>query len=267
MERADTEGPKTRHYLTWLVVALAVVAALGGWFLLDPGFRNMRPLGLASSTSADAFGQRVRSYLLEHPEVIFEAAQRYEARQRAAQETEAQSVIKTRADDILRDPDSPVGGNPKGDVTLVEFFDYNCPYCRQVAPVMEQAAAADAKLRIVYKEFPILGPNSTYAAKAALAIHRQGKYEAFHYALMQGRGSVDASRVEEAAAKAGADIARMKSDMDDPAIAAAIDKNLALARELRINGTPGFVIGDQILRGATDLETLQTLIREAREKR
>ena len=242
------------------------MAAFGAWYLLDPGFRNMRPLGLASNTSVDAFGRRVRAYLLEHPEVIFEAAERYEARQRAAEQTEAQTVVKNRADDILRDPDSPVGGNPEGDVTLVEFFDYNCPYCRQVAPVMEKAAAADAKLRIVYKEFPVLGPNSTFAAKAALAVHRQGKYETFHHALMQGRGSVDASRVADAAAKAGADIARMKADMNDPAIAAAIDKNLALARELRINGTPGFIIGDQILRGATDLETLQTLIREAREK-
>ena len=267
MEQQQTDRRKARRPLVWLAVPLAILLVLGVWFLLDPGFRNMRPLGLASDTSADAFGQRVRAYLLEHPEVIFEAARRYEARQRVAEQTEAQRMIKARADDILHDPDSPVGGNPEGDVTLVEFFDYNCPYCRQVAPVMEKAIAADPKLRVVYKEFPILGPNSTFAAKAALAIHRQGKYEPFHHALMQGRGSVNASRVEEAAVKVGADIARMKADMNDPAIAAAIDKNLALARALRINGTPGFVVGDQILRGATDLETLRALVREARESR
>ena len=266
MEHEEPGTPKSKRHLVWLAVPLAILLALGAWFLFDPGFRDMRPMGLASDSSADAFGQRVRAYLLEHPEVIYEAAQRYEARQRTAEQTEAQTVVKTRADEILRDPDSPVGGNPQGDITLVEFFDYNCPYCRQVAPIMEKAVAADPKLRIVYKEFPILGPNSTYAAKAALAIHRQGKYLAFHQALMQGRGSADQARVLDAAAKAGADIERMKAEMDDPAIATAIEKNLALARDLRINGTPGFVVGDQIIRGATDLKTLQALIQDARKK-
>lgn len=266
MEHEEPRTPKAKRHLGWLAVPFAILLALGAWFLLDPGFRDMRPMGLASDGSADAFGQRVRAYLLEHPEVIFEAAQRYEARQRTAEQTEAQAVVKTRADEILRDPDSPVGGNPAGDVTLVEFFDYNCSYCRQVAPIMDKAAATDSRLRIVYKEFPILGPNSTYAAKAALAIHRQGKYLAFHQALMQGRGSVDKARVLDAAAKAGADIERMKSDMHDPAIATAIERNLTLARDLRISGTPGFVISDQIIRGATDLETLQAAIQNARKK-
>ena len=263
------EGPRTskaKRQPGWLAVPLAILLALGAWFLLDPGFGDMKRLNLTADSSADAFGQRVRAYLLEHPEVIYEAAQRYEARQRTEEQTEAQTVVKARADEILRDPDSPVGGNPEGDVTLVEFFDYNCSYCRQVAPIMEEAAAADPKLRIVYKEFPILGPNSTYAAKAALAIHRQGKYLAFHQALMQGRGSADQARVLDAAAKAGADIERVKADMDDPAIVTTIKKNLTLARDLRINGTPGFVVGDQIIRGATDLATLQALIQDARKK-
>ena len=105
-----------------------------------------------------------------------------------------QAVLKSRADEIFRDPDSPVGGNPDGDVTLVEFFDYNCPYCRQMVPVMAQAESADPQLRIVYKEFPILGPNSKLAAKAALATRKQGKYLAFHKALYQVRGTVDPSK-------------------------------------------------------------------------
>src|SRR3546814_1965115 len=126
--------------------------------------------------------------------------------------------------------------------TFVEFFAYNFPYCRSVAPVMREAEAADPQLRIVYKEFPILGPNSVYAAKAALAAHRQGGYLAFHQALMQADGTADADLVLAVAAELGLDIERLKADMEDPVIQEAIDRNLALAQALRITGTPGFVV-------------------------
>jgi protein-disulfide isomerase len=157
-----------------------------------------------------------------------------------------------------------VTGNPDGDVTLVEFFDYNCPYCRRVAPVVAEAEAADPQLRIVYKEFPILGPGSVFAAKAALAAHRQGLYFALHEALMQAGGRAAEDSVLAVAKAIGVDIERLEADMADPEVQAAIDRNLALAEALRITGTPGFVVGRRILRGATDLETLQSLIREAR---
>ena len=143
-----------------------------------------------------------------------------------------QALIKSHADVLFRDVDSPVGGNSDGDVTLVEFFDYNCPYCRQMAPMMTQAESADSRLRVVYKEFPILGPNSKFAAKAALAAHKQGKYLAFHKALFQVRGTVDPSKVTEVAATVRLDVDRLKADMEDPAIAALIEKNLALAQAL-----------------------------------
>src|SRR5260370_31870284 len=121
---------------------------------------------------------------------------------------------------------SPVGGNPNGDVTLVEFLDYHCPYCRQMVPVMMQAENLDPQLRVVYKEFPILGPNSTFAAKASLAAHKQGKYVAFHRALYQVRGNVDPRKVTEVAATVGLDADRLKADMGDPTIAALIGKTL-----------------------------------------
>lgn len=220
-----------------------------------------------SETPQDEFDQRVHDYLMAHPEVIMESVNRLEARAREKAETDIQKVLQARADEVFRDPDSPTSGNPNGDVTLVEFFDYNCPYCRQVAPVVTKAQQADSQLRVVYKEFPILGPNSTVAAKAALAAHKQGKYVEFHRALYQLRGAVDESKAMEAAAAVGLDIERLKTDMEDSKIKASIQKNLALAQALRINGTPGFVVGDQILRGATDLNTLQTWIRTARERR
>lgn len=193
--------------------------------------------------------------------------QSLEARRRTAAQTEAQAVLAARADEVFHDTASPIGGNPQGDVTMVEFFDYNCPYCRQVAPVMAEAEAADRQLRIVYKEFPILGPDSVFAARAALAAHRQERYVAFHQALMKVRGAVNEEAVIAAAAQVGLDIERLKADMEDAAVQAAIDRNLALAGALRINGTPGFVIGNEILRGATDLKTLQALIGSAREAR
>jgi protein-disulfide isomerase len=244
-----------------------VVVAAGAWFAFDPAFRLGRPApDVSAALPKDEFERRVRDYILNNPEIIMEAARRFEQRQRAAEESEATAVLKARADEILRDKDSPVGGNPNGNVTLVEFFDYNCPYCRQVTPIMQEAEAADLQLRVVYKEFPILGPNSTFSAKAALAVHRQGKYLAFHKELMLERGVADEAKVLKIAAKIGVDVDRMNSDMNDPAIEAAIERNLALAQALRVSGTPSFVIGDQVLRGATDLKTLQSLIRQARGK-
>jgi len=262
-----TDKSSSRRLMGWLLLPLLLVVAVGAWFALDPGFRLARfTKDLVADVPQDEFERRVHAYLLDHPEVIVESMKRLEARQGEQQETEVQAVLKARAEEVFRDADSPVGGNPDGNVTLVEFFDYNCPYCRQMVPVMMQAETADPQLRVVYKEFPILGPNSTLAAKAALAAHKQGKYVAFHRALYQVRGAVDSSKVMEVAATVGLGVERLKADMEDPAIAALLAKNLALARALRIDGTPGFVAGHQILRGATDLKALQAFIQEARHR-
>jgi protein-disulfide isomerase len=254
--------------LGWLIVATIVLLGAALLFFSDVGtFGQSRLANAQSNVPQDEFERRIRAYLLDHPEVVAEALQRLEERERAAQANAAKSVLKARADEVLRDPDSPVGGNPEGDVTLVEFFDYNCPYCRQVAPYMAKAEARDPKLRIVYKEFPILGASSTFAAKAALAAHRQGKYAAFHRALMEAKGTLTEKGVLEVAERIGLDIVRLKADMADPKIQAAIDRNLALARALNINGTPGFVVGEQIAPGALDLATMERLISEARGKK
>ena len=257
-----------RPGLGWLAVSTLVLFGAGLLFFADlSAFTPSRMANAQSKIPKEEVEQIIRAYLLEHPEVIAEAMQRLEERERVAQASAAKSVLKTRADELLRDADSPVAGNPQGDVTLVEFFDYNCPYCRQVAPHMARAEANDPKLRIVYKEFPILGTNSSFAARAALAAHRQGKYVHFHRVLMEAKGTVTETGVLEAAGRVGVDLVRLKADMADRAIQAAIDRNLALARSLHINGTPGFVIGEQIVPGAVDLATLERLIRETREKK
>ncbi|MBI2586926.1 MAG: DsbA family protein [Rhodospirillales bacterium] len=263
-----TEAGSRRTRFVGGVALLAILFAAGAaWFAFDPGFRAGRATpGVATDMPRDEFERRVRAYLLDNPEVIVEAVQRLQERQKTADADGAQAALKARADEVFRDPMSPVGGSSTGDVTLIEFFDYNCPYCRKVAPVMAEAEAADPRLRIVYKEFPILGPNSIFAAKAALAAHLQGRYVALHKALMAAKANVDEGAVLAAAAKVGLDVERLKVDMREAAIQDSIDRNLALAQALRINGTPGFVVGDRILRGATDLATLQGLIREARKK-
>jgi protein-disulfide isomerase len=214
----------------------------------------------------DAFGAKVRAYLLAHPEVIMEAVQILQQRQQAARADLVKGVIAARARELFHDPAAPEGGNPAGDVTLVEFFDYNCPYCRSVAPTLVELRGADPGLRLVYKEFPILGPGSEAAARAALAAERQGKYQALHDALMQAREKLVEADVFGAAQAVGLDLDQLKRDMADPAIEAAIARNRALAAALGIDGTPGFVIADRVVPGALDRPTLEGLIAVARGK-
>jgi protein-disulfide isomerase len=250
---------------TWLACRLSTAA-----LLLVPtlgmGQTIAQPAPSMSSKAAelDPFEQRVREYLLKNPEVIMEALQVLQERQRAAEAEDLKRTIAERSDEILNDPAAPVAGNPSGDVTLVEFFDYNCPYCRRVAPTV--SALEDPDLRIVFKEFPILGPGSQFAARAALASRKQGQYVPFHNALMQASEQVTEESVIEIAGAVGLDTEQLRTDMQDPAIEAAIARNLRLANALGITGTPSFVIGDRVVPGAADLGTLQGVIADARRE-
>jgi protein-disulfide isomerase len=184
--------------------------------------------------------------------------------QRAAEAESLKKTIAARRDELLNDPDAPVAGNVVGNTTLVEFFDYNCPYCRRVAATVTDVVDDDPDLRLVYKEFPILGPGSQFAARAALASRKQAKYVPFHEALMAADGQVGEDGVLEIASQVGLDVDRLRRDMEDPAIEAAIRRNLELANALGITGTPSFVIGDRVVPGAVDRTTLESLIARAR---
>ena len=219
----------------------------------------------ASELSVDAIRQIIREYLIEHPEVLIEAQQALQAK-RAAQEAEqAKQAIQRYRDEIFADPEAPVAGNPDGAITLVEFFDYRCGYCRRVGPTVEALIAENDDLRFVFKEFPILGPESTTAARAALAARGQGGYEAFHWALMEAEGSFDLDHILSVARSVGLDDERLARDMDEPALDALIERNAALARTLGIGGTPAFVIGDQVIGGAIPLEQFRAVIADARQ--
>ena len=206
----------------------------------------------------------IRDYLLKNPEVIRDAMMALEAREQQARAAQASLALSANADKLLRDPASPVGGNPKGDVTVVEFFDYRCGYCRKVSPDMEALVASDPNVRVVYKEFPILGPDSVLAAQAALAAHKQGRYSEFHKALMVAEAINDVS-LDKIATDLGMNLERFRADRVDPQLSAVLEANHALATALNISGTPAFVIGPQLIPGAAGVEGLKAAVNAARQ--
>jgi protein-disulfide isomerase len=206
----------------------------------------------------------VRDYLREHPEVIVDALQEYQHRQDTQKVEQTRQTIAALKDELLHDPTSPVTGNPNGDVTVVEFFDYRCPYCKAVAPDLAKAVAADGKVRLIYKEFPILGPASITAAKAALAAVRQDKYPAFHDKLFAFKGNLDDAAIYAMASDLGLDVVRLKADMEKPEIESIIDHNYRLADKLKVEGTPAFVIGGELLPGAVSFDNLIAVFKRAR---
>jgi len=207
----------------------------------------------------------IHDYLLKNPDVMIEALRGAEERMNREADAKATKVISDRKSEIFDDPATPVGGNPGGDVTIVEFFDYRCPYCKQVLPTLQTVLKEDRNLRFVYKEMPVLGPVSVVAAHAALAAQRQGKYEAFHTAMMATKGQITDDTVYKVAGSVGLDVDRLKQDMTAPEIEHELKANLALAEALNIRGTPGFIVGKKIVPGALDLDALKDIIAEARK--
>lgn len=208
--------------------------------------------------------EAIRSYLMEHPEVIIDSLQKYQDKQRAEQERAANEALETNKDKIYHNPMTPVTGNPKGDVTVVEFFDYQCGYCKRTMQNVLDLQKEDSNIRFVWKELPILGPVSEFAARGAMAAAKQGKYLDYHVAVMGTRGRLTPALVLKRAAGAGVDIERLKRDMEDPAIKKYLQDNLLLAHQLGITGTPGFIIGGKLLPGAIDKKHMKKLVAEAR---
>jgi protein-disulfide isomerase len=210
--------------------------------------------------------QIVRDYLMRHPEVILEAVDALEQKRKAESEQQQREAVIAHRAEIFEDATAPVLGAATANVTLVEFFDYKCPYCKQMTAPMMRMLQDDKNLRIVFKELPILGPDSVIAARAALAAQRQGKYQPMHEALMRTRGTFDEATILRIAGEVGLDIQKLKADMNAPEFMQILERNRRLARDLQITGTPAFVIGERLIPGAVDPETLVKLIAEARRK-
>lgn len=224
------------------------------------------PLSPAQKEAVEAI---VRDYLRAHPEAILEALEDLQQRTEAEQQERARQSLIDRRNELHNDPATPVAGNPKGDVTLVEFFDYRCGYCKSVSAAVTEVVREDGNVRLVLKEFPVLGPASVTASRAALAAWTldRSKYMAFHHAMMANPGNLTESRVMQLAAGQGLDTEKLSKAMKAPAIDAALQRNLDLAKSLDINGTPGFVIGDRVVPGAIGANDLKSLIAEARRKK
>jgi protein-disulfide isomerase len=237
-----------------LGVVLGLMAGLGA----GRAFAQPPPV------SRDAIEQVIREYLLNHPEVIVESLRRAEQRQREAARAKSRAAVQAHRQELVQSPDSPVGGNPAGDVTIVEFFDYRCPHCRRMVPVLRTILAEDRGVRLVYKEMPILGEESVLAARAALAARAQGKYVEAHDRLMAETGPITRATVVAVLAGLGLDEDRLRGDMDAPEVVAHLARELALAQALGIDGTPAFVIGGELVVGAVDIGTLRELVVRAR---
>jgi protein-disulfide isomerase len=241
--------------LTALAIAVSLAVAAS-----DPQAQESRP------AVDPALEQAIHDYIIGHPEVIAEALQKYQEQQEASKQQAQAQALKDLQAKLVSDPASPVLGNPNGDVTVVEFLDYRCPYCKTMHKSIADMIASDGNVRVVIKEFPILGDDSLYAARAALAAGKQGKYAEMHTALMTFKGKAGPKDVEEVAQSIGLDTEKLKQDMAAPEVDQELQQNYNLAEALGINGTPAFVIGDTLIPGAIKLDDLKAQIAKAREK-
>ncbi len=210
----------------------------------------------------------VREYLIARPEVLQEAMAELQKRQAAAEVEKYKAAIKEHAQALFSSPRQVVLGNPQGDVTMVEFFDYNCGFCKRAMPDMLDLLKTDPKLKIVLKEFPVLGEGSTQAARVSIAVRMQDKtgkkYLDFHEKLFANRGQIDRPQALAAAKEAGLDITRLEKDMVSDEIKATLEESFKLADALGINGTPSYVVGSELLIGAVGLAALKEKVNTAR---
>jgi len=233
-------------------------------------------IGASTMASAEGFSESqrgdiesiVRNYLLAHPEVLEEAMAELTKRQQADEAAKHEASVAQNASLIFNSPRGVTLGNPNGDVTFVEFFDYNCGYCKRAMSDMLDLMKADSKLKVVLKEFPVLSPGSVEAAQVAVAVRMQDptgkKYLDFHQKLLGGRGPADKAHAIQAAKEAGLDVARIEKDITSPEVRSTIEENFKLAEAMGMNGTPSYVIGKQVVIGAIGLDGLKEKIGVAR---
>jgi len=239
-----------------LIPALLLTAALpgSGWAEMTAGER-------------EEFRAEVRAYLLENPEVLNEMVALIEARQREAEAAGDVGRLAASSQAVFDDGFSFVGGNPEGDVTVVAFLDYQCGYCRRAHPDVAELVASDGGVRLIVKEFPILGPASEQAARAAISTLISAgpeAYAALNDRLLRLEGQLTDARIDATLAEVGVDPAAVRAGMDDPEVTRRIEATRALAQTLEIQGTPSFVFEDRMLRGYAPLAAMQALLAEVR---
>ncbi|MBV0911681.1 DsbA family protein [Anianabacter salinae] len=221
-----------------------------------------------TDTERDAFGAAVRDYLMDNPEVLMEAIGVLEARQAEAQAEGDVALVRTNADDLFDDGFSWVGGNPDGDITIVEFMDYRCGYCKRAHPEVAELIESDGNIRYIVKEFPILGEQSVLASRFALSVQQIAGDEAYgriHDRLMTLRADISEASLVALATDEGLDADAIMAGMAAPEVERIIAENRALGQRLQINGTPSFIFGDQMLRGYVPLDAMRDVVEEQRQ--
>jgi protein-disulfide isomerase len=210
----------------------------------------------------------IRDYLIRNPEVLQEAIAELEKKHATADAEKHKAAVSDNAELLFNSPHHVVVGNPQGDVTFVEFFDYNCGYCKRALEDMMALMKADPKLKVVLKEFPVLGPGSVEAARVSTAVRMQDKtgkkYLEFHQKLLAGRGQADKARAIAVAKEVGLDVARLERDMASEETRISLEESFRLAEKLGLNGTPSYVIGSDVVIGAVGLAALKEKVNSAR---
>jgi protein-disulfide isomerase/sulfite exporter TauE/SafE/copper chaperone CopZ len=248
------------------VAASASANATPSGVVQAPAQTNLQPLSAARQGEIERI---IKAYLLQHPEVLQEAMTELEKRQALAEAERHRTAVKENAAILFNSNRQVVLGNPQGDVTFVEFFDYNCAYCKRALADMLDLLKGDPKLKVVLKEFPVLGQSSLEAAQVAIAVRMQDrsgkKYLEFHQKLLAGRGQVDRARALAVAQEIGLDMARLEKDLASEEVKLTIEENLKLAEAMGLNGTPSYVVGSDVVIGAVGVEALREKILAARK--
>ncbi len=234
------------------------------------------PAAVAAQTPSFSAAQRqeiegiVKDYLVRHPELLQQVIDELNKRQQEAEAAQHRAALRDNNKTLLFSPHQVVLGNPHGNVTLVEFFDYNCPYCRRALPDMLKLLKTDPNLRFVLKEFPVLGKGSDDAARVAIAARMQDtsgkKYLEFHQKLLGARGPADEARALEVAKQVGFDVGRIEKDINSAEVKRTLAEDFKLADALGVSGTPTFVVGDEVIVGAVGFDALQGKIAAAERK-
>ncbi len=244
-----------KHFAVLPFLALSALSVAPGYsFAADAGLTDIQKSEVR---------QVIKEYLRENPELVVEALQSFQQKQQEESLNAAKAKINKYKSQLTA-KDLPGAGNPAGDVTVIEFFDYNCGYCKKAIGDIQHALEKDKNVRFVFFDMPILGPSSIEAAKWAHAAHVQGKYFEFHTALMEHKGGLEEDVLADLAKKVGLDVEKAKKDAADPALEANLQKGIEMGHDIGVNGTPGFIIGDQLYPGYLGEEGLMKAITDAR---
>jgi len=254
-----------RAFLVVIVAAAAMVLTVFGALRYGGHASDSVSVAGGGTVSRADMEQIVHDYLLKNPGVILEAMQKYQDDQSKHEIDVIREGVKNNATELFHEPAPIVAGNPDGDVTMVEFFDYHCPYCKKVRDELVKLINEDGKIRLVLKEFPILTPESEMAARAAIAANEQGKYWPFHLALL-GSDDLSEAAIFSIAKQVGLDVDRLKKDMNDPKVQKRLERNMKLADAMQVKATPTFIIGTEPASGAYPVDKLKEMVAAARKK-